>query len=386
MHHYQLAIPQLMPNGMRVFLGLIVLVDEAGVELSVDDILAIYYPLAKAFYPLRGLLRKELKKPPPKALLFKEKLEQLLALPNREWDEINVPKRLRASSLWKDFVELKTSIIKRIPSWVDWPFMIRGALRRLFGTPLPSCEDEGTKEAAKAVAAKKTARGNEPPPLPVIESSPEPLVMHVQSPAKKRKAGKKPKRKVSAKRKKASKASTSETDAELRKSKQDDQSIEVNLPPGTSLLQNRNLSVEVVRQLLSVVDLDTINDGRIHNHLDDLLWDGLKSNLRALRLIYRTTDKVVEQKKLIKELEDKDKDHGEKLLNIERKFKNVKASANDLIAELQKYKQGLLIDAGVEEEIELYEDSPAEAGESSSAPADVSAPSLNEPKHVFAEP
>ncbi|GMN20690.1 hypothetical protein TIFTF001_039954 [Ficus carica] len=44
MYHYQLVIPQLMPNGMRVFLGLIVLADEAGVELSVDDILAIYYP------------------------------------------------------------------------------------------------------------------------------------------------------------------------------------------------------------------------------------------------------------------------------------------------------------------------------------------------------
>lgn len=33
-----------MPNGMRLFLGLIVLADEANVELSVDDVLAIYYP------------------------------------------------------------------------------------------------------------------------------------------------------------------------------------------------------------------------------------------------------------------------------------------------------------------------------------------------------
>ena len=44
MHHYQLAIPQLMPNDMRVFLGLIILADEAKIELSVDDILTIYYP------------------------------------------------------------------------------------------------------------------------------------------------------------------------------------------------------------------------------------------------------------------------------------------------------------------------------------------------------
>ena len=44
MHHYQLAIPQLMPNGMRVFLGLVVLGDEAKIELTVDDLLALYYP------------------------------------------------------------------------------------------------------------------------------------------------------------------------------------------------------------------------------------------------------------------------------------------------------------------------------------------------------
>ncbi|GMN55578.1 hypothetical protein TIFTF001_024686 [Ficus carica] len=183
MHHYQLAIPQLMPNGIRVFLGLIVLADEVGVEMSVDDILAIYYPqenskdhdrysmyprrkkqvvgemnnadkywqdhyffmhvneksmggLANAFYPLWGILRKELKKPLMKALLFEEKLERLLAQPNREWDKINVPKRLKASSLWKDFINIPTGVVKRVPSWVDWSFVIRGASRRLFDTPL----------------------------------------------------------------------------------------------------------------------------------------------------------------------------------------------------------------------------------------------------------
>ncbi|GMN59034.1 hypothetical protein TIFTF001_028124 [Ficus carica] len=90
--------------------------------------------LANAFYPLWGSLRKELKKPPPKALLFEEKLERLLALPDREWDDIHVPERLRASSLWKDFKEIPSGIPKRVPSWVDWTFVIRGALRRLFGS------------------------------------------------------------------------------------------------------------------------------------------------------------------------------------------------------------------------------------------------------------
>ena len=37
-----------MPNGMRVFIGLIMLGDEAKIELSVDDLLAIYYPQENA--------------------------------------------------------------------------------------------------------------------------------------------------------------------------------------------------------------------------------------------------------------------------------------------------------------------------------------------------
>ncbi|GMN70143.1 hypothetical protein TIFTF001_039187 [Ficus carica] len=113
------------------FFGINCIIGRMGVELSVDDVLAIYYPqenskdhgrysmypkrkkqvvgemknvdrywqdryffihvnkksmgdLANAFYPLWGTLRKELKKPPPKALLFEEKLESLLSLLNRE--------------------------------------------------------------------------------------------------------------------------------------------------------------------------------------------------------------------------------------------------------------------------------------------------------------
>ena len=42
------------------------------------------------------------------------------------------------------------------------------------------------------------------------------------------------------------------------------------MPPRMSLLR------EVMRQLLSDVDLETINTGRIPDHLDELLWDGLK--------------------------------------------------------------------------------------------------------------
>ncbi|GMN69386.1 hypothetical protein TIFTF001_038436 [Ficus carica] len=293
-----------MPNGMRVFLGLIVLSEEANIELSVDDVLAIYYPqenskdhgrysmypwrkkqvvgemknadrywqdryffmhinkksmgdLANAFYPLWGTLQKP---------------ERLLALPNRELDDIQVPKRLRASSLWKDFVELPSGIPKRVPSWVDWPFIIRGALRRLFDAPLfvdpltdeealivefaldslvmevPTPKDIMAKRRAKkeaewaaAAAAAATAnvgQVNEPEPFPVLESSPEPPSKPSSPPVKKRKVVEKPKRNVPAKRSKRSKVPIPEPDVEGPR-------IEVDLPPRVSILHDRQTSVEI---------------------------------------------------------------------------------------------------------------------------------------------
>ncbi|GMN23096.1 hypothetical protein TIFTF001_049066 [Ficus carica] len=55
--------------------------------------------------------------------------------------------------------------------------------------------------------------------------------------------------------------------------------------------------------------MDTVNDSQIQGHLDEFSWDGLK---RA----------------------QVDKDRAEKLLDIERKFKYVRANADGLIAEL----------------------------------------------------
>ncbi|GMN21808.1 hypothetical protein TIFTF001_043391 [Ficus carica] len=91
---------------MRVFLELIVITDEVGIVLTVDDSLALYYPqentkdygrysmypseqeivryTSECILPFLGLLRKEIRKPPPKALVFKVKLKRLLAQPNRE--------------------------------------------------------------------------------------------------------------------------------------------------------------------------------------------------------------------------------------------------------------------------------------------------------------
>ncbi|GMN64825.1 hypothetical protein TIFTF001_033886 [Ficus carica] len=381
MHHYQLAIPQLMPNGMRVFLGLIVLAEEAGVELSVDDVLAIYYPqenfkdhgrysmyprrkkqvvgemknadrywqdryffmhvnkksmgnLANAFYPLWGTLRKELKKPPPKALLFEEKLEQLLAVPNREWNEIHTLERFRASSLWKSFIELPTGIAKRVPSWVDWPFIVRGALRRIFGTPLfvepltneealiadfaldslvmeiPNPKDIMAKRRAKkeaeraaAAAAANVGQSNEPAPFPILESSPEPPSKPSSPPAKKRKVVEKAKKKLPAKRKLKSKIASPEPVVECPR-------VEVDLPPRISILDD--------------------------SHMDDIMWETMKINVRTMGLFYRMSDKVARQSDLIKGLEEKDRARGEKLRDIERKFGDVKTGAEGLMSKLQK--------------------------------------------------
>ncbi|GMN51861.1 hypothetical protein TIFTF001_021008 [Ficus carica] len=412
MHHYNLAIPQLMPNGMRVFLGLIVLSEEANIELYVDDVLAIYYPqenlkdhgrysmyprrkkqvvgkmknadkywqdryffmhvnnksmgdLANVFYPLWGTLRKELKKPPPKALLFEEKLERLLALPNREWDDIQVPKRLRASSLWKDFVELPSGIPKRVPSWVDWPFIIWGALRRLFGTSLfvDSLTDEealiaefaldslvmevptpkdimakrrAKKEAERAAAATAAVAAaanagqvNELEPFPVIESSPEPPSKPNSPPVKKRKVVEKAKTKIPAKRKLKSKIASPEPDVEGPR-------VEVVLPSRQSLLNDRQASVDIARQLLSEVDAETLTQGSLQDHMDDIMWETMKINVQTTGLFYQLADKVVSQSNKIKELEENDRSHRAKLEDIERKFIDVKSGSEGLMLELQK--------------------------------------------------
>ncbi|GMN23072.1 hypothetical protein TIFTF001_040392 [Ficus carica] len=448
MHHYQLAIPQSMPNGMRVFLGLIVLAEEAGVELSVDDVLAIYYPqenfkdhgrysmyprrkkqvvgemknadrywqdryffmlvnkksmgdLANAFYPLWGTLRKELKKPSPKALLFEEKLER---------------------------------IPKRVPSWVDWPFIIRGALRRLFGTPLfvdpltdeetliaefaldslvmevPTPKDimakrrarketERAAAAAAAAAAANAGQGNEPEPFPVLESSPEPPSKPSLPPVKKRKVVEKPKRKVPVKRSKRLKVPIPEPDIEGPR-------VEVDLPPRVSILQDRQTSIDIARQLFSDADAEIMNQGLPKSHMDDIIWETMKINVRTMGLFYRVSDKVAEQRDRLKDLVEKDIARGEKFLDIEHKFGDVKAGAEGLMSELQKsmdvaregtsametlvkrfdeaqnqISRGLLDEAQIDEEIEMFEeDYPEEVRSLSSVP--VSAPREAGPSNV----
>ena len=56
-------------------------------------------------------------------------------------------------------------------------------------------------------------------------------------------------------------------------------------------------------------------------------------------LIYHSIDKTVERREWIKELEEINQECGERLLNIEWRFRDVKASADGLIAELYALNQ-----------------------------------------------
>ncbi|GMN62728.1 hypothetical protein TIFTF001_031812 [Ficus carica] len=338
MHHYQLAIPQLMPNGMRVFLGLIVLADEAGVELSVDDILAIYYPQENSkdhgrysMYPKRKkqVVGKELKKPPPKALLFEEKLERLHARPNRE----GALRRHFGPPLFIEPLSDKRALI------VDFTL---DTLVMEFPNPKDLMAKRKAKKEAEKVAAAAAAassanvQGNEPTPFPVLESSPEPPSKPISPPAKKKKVVEKAKRKVPAKRSKISKVATPEPNVEgLR--------VEVDLPPSVRLPHDKQTSVEIMWQLLSEANAETMSQGPLQSHLDDILWEGLKTNVRTMGLFYRMSDKMIEKKNRIKELEDinkelknKDRERGDKLLDIEQRFEDVKMSSEGLMSELQK--------------------------------------------------
>lgn len=56
-------------------------------------------------------------------------------------------------------------------------------------------------------------------------------------------------------------------------------------------------------------------------------------------LIYSSIDKAVKRRERIRELEEVNKERGEKLLDIVQKFKDVKLSADALIVELHTLNQ-----------------------------------------------
>ena len=259
-------------------------------------------------------------------MIFEEKFNKLIAIPKREWEEICVPSRLKASSLWKDVKDIPSGIVKSLPSWVDWTFVVRGALRRLFGSPLfiepltdeealvadsvldrmdfklPSSQDllakkKAALKAKKEAAAKaaKAAQGSAPEPLPVLESSPEPPPVVAPTPQveppvevatsspkptepskKKRKVVEKGKKKVLANRSKKSKIASPASESEPQTSKDGLKRVELNLPSDVSFLNDREAGVMFMRQSLTDADEEQLQDGDIHHRFDDLLWNSLK--------------------------------------------------------------------------------------------------------------
>ncbi|GMN46098.1 hypothetical protein TIFTF001_015278 [Ficus carica] len=188
--------------------------------------------------------------------------------------------------------------------------------------------------------------------------------------------------------------------------KEEEADIEVNLPPGTSLLENKKLIVQLIRQLFTNADMDLVSDSQIQDHFDEFSWDGVKCILRGMGLIYYSTNKAVERREGIKEHTAIDQVQAEKPLDIQRKSKEVCVIVEDLAKEFQmldqtakdrakiarnellkEYKQGLLIEGDVDQEIELCEESLAEAEASTFAakmnvklPASaVSEPTVNKP-------
>ena len=106
-------------------------------------------------------------------------------------------------------------------------------------------------------------------PFPIIESSPEPPPKPASPPAKKRKVVEKPKRKIPAKRSKKSKIPSSDQDIEGPR-------VELDLPPRVSILQDRQTSIDIARQLYTDADAEVMSQGPPQSHLDDIIWETMK--------------------------------------------------------------------------------------------------------------
>ncbi|GMN44747.1 hypothetical protein TIFTF001_013944 [Ficus carica] len=193
------------------------------------------------------------------------------------------------------------------------------ALRRLFGTSLfiKPFSDEKALIAELALSTMKIDFPSFKEILARKRVEKEAVKAAVaakayEPPAKEHNVGKKPRKKASMKKKEQVKAIVLESSSEPQITKEKDMNVE--------------------------------------EHLDEFSWDGLKA---------------IERRERIRELEAVNKEHVEKLLDIERKFK--KATLKARYELLEEYKQSLLVDIDVVEEIELYEESLAEAEASSSA-------------------
>ncbi|GMN59515.1 hypothetical protein TIFTF001_028608 [Ficus carica] len=210
---------------------------------------------------LTRLLRqisKELRKLPPKALLFETKLKLLGML-----------RRLFGTLLFIKPLSDEESLITEL---------VLDTMKIYFPTPKELLIRKQEKNEAPAVAkVVEVIQGSVPLLFPIIESSPKPYSVPEQPPAKKQKAGEKEGKKMPGKRKR-------------------DERKEM------SLLKNKRLVVQFLCELLWDEDINLFI-------------------LMVMGLIYCSTDKIIERRKQIRELEAIDRERVEKLLDIEGNYK-----------------------------------------------------------------
>ncbi|GMN73966.1 hypothetical protein TIFTF001_052291 [Ficus carica] len=141
----------------------------------------------------------------------------------------------------------------------DMAVVIKGALRRLFGSPL-FIEPLSDEEALITKLDLDMMKFDFPSPKKILSRKREdPLSKSRRYPTKKKEQAIDP-----------------ELNSEPQITNKEEANVEVNFPPGRILLQSKKLGVQTMRQLLTDVDMDTMNNGRIQGHLDEFSWDGLK--------------------------------------------------------------------------------------------------------------
>ncbi|GMN21558.1 hypothetical protein TIFTF001_040054 [Ficus carica] len=260
-----------LPSGLQMTWPLsgvgIVIDNEVGIELSADDFLTLYYP------------QENLKDHDCYSMYAR-----------RKWQVVG--EMINTDRYWQDCKGTKEASTKSA--------YVRGALRRVFGTPLSS-KPLFDEEALITELALNMLMIDFPSPKEILARK-----QAAKTPAKKQNVGENPRKKALMKKKKQVKAIVPESSNEPQITGEEEIDVEVNLPPGTSLLHNKML-------------------GRIQEHLDEFSWDGLKRDKDIVELVTHIVDEYE------------------------------KGTLKARYELLKEYKQGLLVDANVVEEIKLYE-------------------------------
>ncbi|GMN70229.1 hypothetical protein TIFTF001_039272 [Ficus carica] len=181
---------------------------KAGIELSADDFLTLYYP------------QENLKDH-----------DRYSMYARRKWQVVG--EMINTDRYWEDCKGTKEASTKSA--------YVRGVLRRVFGTPLSS-KPLSDEEAFITELALNTLMIDFPSPKEILARK-RAEKEAAKPPAKKQKVGENPRKKAPMKKKKQVKAIVPESSNEPQITGGEEMDVEVNLPPGTSLLHNKMLGL-----------------------------------------------------------------------------------------------------------------------------------------------